>query len=124
MKKKKSVGKYQVGTIYICEALNRRRIKLQKKTMFYARYLYECAYGKVPKGYCVHHIDFNKLNDILSNLQLMTIKEHYHMHMLAYHKRRCIRINEPDKSKEFKLKQQQIWERRKSRIEKKRQNTM
>lgn len=32
--------------------------------------------GPIPKGYCVHHIDHNKLNDRLDNLQLMTLSEH------------------------------------------------
>lgn len=36
--------------------------------------------GPVPKGYCIHHIDGNKSNDRLDNLQLMTSGEHSTYH--------------------------------------------
>ena len=36
--------------------------------------------GPVPKGYVIHHIDHNKLNDNLNNLMLMTIAEHIRHH--------------------------------------------
>lgn len=36
--------------------------------------------GPIPAGHCIHHIDFNKLNDCLDNLQLMTISEHTILH--------------------------------------------
>lgn len=34
----------------------------------------------VPTGYCIHHIDHNKLNDNLDNLMLMTIEDHSKHH--------------------------------------------
>lgn len=43
--------------------------------------------GPIPKGYCVHHIDHNKLNDRLDNLQLMTVCEHFKHHTeIIFHK--------------------------------------
>ena len=36
--------------------------------------------GPVPKGHCIHHIDGNKLNDRLDNLQLMENGEHTKHH--------------------------------------------
>lgn len=37
-------------------------------------------YGEVPNGYQIHHVDGNKLNNDISNLQIMTISEHQHHH--------------------------------------------
>lgn len=36
--------------------------------------------GELPKGYVVHHKDFDKLNDSLDNLERMTRSEHMHIH--------------------------------------------
>ncbi len=37
-------------------------------------------YGEIPDGYVVHHIDFNKDNNDISNLMLMTNAEHMKFH--------------------------------------------
>lgn len=42
--------------------------------------VYQLFVGPIPKGYAVHHIDFNKLNDRLDNLMLMTKSEHMKLH--------------------------------------------
>lgn len=34
----------------------------------------------VPKGYVIHHIDGNKFNNDISNLQCLTREEHYNLH--------------------------------------------
>lgn len=34
----------------------------------------------LPKGYVIHHIDENKLNNDISNLQLMSVSEHNSHH--------------------------------------------
>jgi HNH endonuclease len=39
-------------------------------------FVYECFYGIVPDGYEIDHIDRNKLNNELSNLQCLTVKDH------------------------------------------------
>jgi hypothetical protein len=40
--------------------------------MTYARYLYTVTYGSIPSGYEVDHIDGNRKNDTIENLQLLT----------------------------------------------------
>lgn len=35
---------------------------------------------QVPKGFNIHHIDLNKLNNDISNLEMMTITEHSRLH--------------------------------------------
>ena len=43
-------------------------------------YIYEKYNGAVPKGYEIHHIDHNKDNNEIDNLQLVTISEHKKIH--------------------------------------------
>ena len=43
-------------------------------------YIYEKYNGNIPKGYEVHHIDHNKDNNEIENLQLLTKKEHNKIH--------------------------------------------
>ena len=43
-------------------------------------YVWEFYNGKVPKGCEIHHIDFDKSNNDISNLQLLTISEHRKLH--------------------------------------------
>jgi len=43
-------------------------------------YIYEKYNGAVPKGMQVHHIDHNKDNNDISNLKLLTRKEHDKIH--------------------------------------------
>jgi hypothetical protein len=45
-------------------------------------YIYERSYGKIPDGYEIHHIDCNKLNNDLTNLQLLTPSEHTKIHAI------------------------------------------
>lgn len=47
-----------------------------KKTYRIHRLVYEAFKGEIPKGYNIHHIDGNKQNNNLSNLRLLTAKEH------------------------------------------------
>jgi hypothetical protein len=43
-------------------------------------YIWEKHYGKVPKGYHVHHKDGNMLNNDISNLELLPVKSHCRYH--------------------------------------------
>lgn len=44
------------------------------------RVVWEYYNGTIPKGYHVHHKDFNKGNNDISNLQLMSSDEHKKLH--------------------------------------------
>ena len=43
--------------------------------MSYARYLWISTYGKIPDGYEVDHINENRTDDRLENLQLLSSLE-------------------------------------------------
>lgn len=44
------------------------------------RVLYEESHGPIPEGHDVHHIDHDKTNNIDSNFELLSAKEHTHRH--------------------------------------------
>lgn len=44
------------------------------------RYVWVCEKGDIPEGYDVHHIDHDKGNNDISNLELLTKKEHRKKH--------------------------------------------
>ena len=44
------------------------------------RYVWEFYNGDIPKGHHIHHIDGNKSNNDISNLQLLSASEHTRMH--------------------------------------------
>lgn len=65
------------------------RFTRDDKTGYYANstihkrmhvYVWEYYNGKVPKGYQVHHIDMDKSNNCIGNLQLLTKSEHMKLH--------------------------------------------
>ena len=39
------------------------------------RFVYECFYGEIPEGMQIHHIDHDKHNNALDNLQMVTDEE-------------------------------------------------
>lgn len=45
------------------------------------RLMYETAYGSIPKGFIVHHIDGDKTNNEPSNLMLLSKSNHHRLHM-------------------------------------------
>jgi len=50
-------------------------------TMYYSRYLMCVAYQRVlDSNECVHHIDEDKTNDDINNLQVLSIGEHTNIH--------------------------------------------
>lgn len=63
---------------YLARKHNGKKIDVHK-------FIWEQANGKVPKGYVVHHIDEDKHNNELSNLQMMTRKEHLALHGFGHH---------------------------------------
>lgn len=44
------------------------------------RYVWEYYNGKIPKGYEIHHIDFDRSNNDISNLQIVSRSEHRKIH--------------------------------------------
>ena len=44
------------------------------------RNIYRDYIGEIPKGYIIHHINCNKLDNNLSNLQCMTNSQHMKLH--------------------------------------------
>ena len=45
------------------------------------RFIYEEAYGPIPDGFVIHHIDGDTSNNDLSNLSCMSISDHCALHM-------------------------------------------
>ena len=58
--------------------------KSKNKDRGKGRRIWEKAYGKVPKGFSIHHRDLDHTNNDLSNLQLVTYQQHVDLHMKAY----------------------------------------
>lgn len=54
--------------------------KIEDKRKRLHIYVYETEKGSIPKGYAVHHIDFDKNNNDISNLMLLTRSEHERLH--------------------------------------------
>jgi len=57
-----------------------------KNSLMTYRRIWEEAYGKIPvdekgRSYEIHHIDGNRDNNELSNLQCLSIEEHYKLHL-------------------------------------------
>ena len=46
----------------------------------YHTYIWEKQFGKIPKGYILHHINLDKLDNQIENLQLMPASEHSKLH--------------------------------------------
>lgn len=57
------------------------------------RYKYEKEKGSIPIDWDVHHKDFNKLNNDISNLEAMPREEHSRLHMLERNKSKNIDKN-------------------------------
>lgn len=51
-----------------------------QRRMYLHRYLWEKAFGKIPEGYEIHHKDWNKRNNDLDNLEMLTVSEHRERH--------------------------------------------
>ena len=56
------------------------RSKINGKTDFRARHIWIMANGSIPKDMMIHHINNNKQDDRLENLQLVSREEHGKLH--------------------------------------------
>lgn len=61
--------------------LSTRRIGGYRRRLH--RYVYECERGAIPRGCEVHHIDLNKDNNDISNLELLSREAHRAVHVEA-----------------------------------------
>jgi hypothetical protein len=48
----------------------------RKKHVSLHRYVWEKHHGEIPKGYDIHHIDWDKCNNSIENLELICHREH------------------------------------------------
>lgn len=86
-----------------------------KTNIFEHRLIYEQLTGtKIPKGYVIHHKDFNGMNNSINNLQMMTKEDHDTFHDISGDKnpvRRmpsCNWMNDPEKQKKLRTKRKGI----------------
>ena len=68
---KESSGYYKINTNWNKKIKNSYRLH---------QAVYEFHKGKIPKGFLVHHKDGNKENNKISNLELLSSKEHFEKH--------------------------------------------
>lgn len=61
-----------------------------RRRKFEHRIVWEAANGPIPDGHVIHHINGNKLDNRLENLQLMTRSEHLKEH---YRIKRALSVN-------------------------------
>ena len=55
-------------------------IKKTSRLIFQHVLLWEDAHGSIPEGYCLHHINEDKLDNRLENLKIVTHTEHKRLH--------------------------------------------
>lgn len=60
------------------------------KWIRYAVFVWIKYNGKIPKGFLIHHIDENSLNDNIDNLALLTRKAHFEIHKIGELGRKAI----------------------------------
>ena len=56
--------------------------KVKSGRIFEHHFVWASAYNQVaiPKKFCIHHIDLNKDNNTIENLQLLSISDHMKLH--------------------------------------------
>lgn len=62
-----------------------KQIYVHGKIILEHRYIWIKKIGKIPKGYTVHHVNGNKIDNRIENLRLITNSEHGKLH---YNKRK------------------------------------
>ncbi len=63
---------------YVCQGY--MRIGINGKKWLMHRLVWETRVGKIPEGFFIHHKDGNKLNNKISNLELLSPKAHTKNH--------------------------------------------
>lgn len=85
--------KHSMGYLQVCLS-----IKGSRKHYFIHRLVYETFYGKIPEGLVINHIDEDKTNNYLDNLEAITQKENIN-YGTGIQRNREKQINNPKKSK-------------------------
>lgn len=65
----------------------------QRKGVRLHRTVWEYHHGPIPKGYDIHHIDENRYNNQIENLQLMAEGDHGRLHSSTEEKKKICREN-------------------------------
>lgn len=60
-----------------------KAIRLNGVIKYEHRLIWEQAYGEIPKGYQIHHINHNKLDNRLENLEMISNSDHQKQHSVA-----------------------------------------
>jgi len=77
MRKKKLLPFYlYAGRKFTINNMGYYRSTDRKGTQLLHRYVWEMERGKIPKGYDVHHLDEDKTNNIITNLECLSKSEH------------------------------------------------
>ena len=76
------VGSTRIRTRHKRNGEQRTYIKIAEPNVWVllSRYVWEQANGAIPPGMGIHHMDGNKLNDELSNLELVSKSMHIDKH--------------------------------------------
>jgi len=57
-----------------------RMLRILGRHVFEHQLVWELNYGEIPKGYDIHHINGNKLDNKIDNLEILTKSEHTKKH--------------------------------------------
>lgn len=68
------------GNVYINKDGYLQFTNGEHRGKLYHRVIYEKFVGSIPEDCVVHHIDGNKLNNDILNLEVMSFEEHSRMH--------------------------------------------
>jgi len=77
---KKGLEKFKTNPTITIGKRGYKIISTPNGRIYYHHYIWNKTYGKIPKGFVLHHINLNKLDNRLSNLQMMPIRKHHQLH--------------------------------------------
>ena len=80
IKVKKLSSNTNHGNVYINKDGYLQFTNGKHRGKLYHRVIYEKFVGDIPEDCVVHHIDGNKLNNDILNLEVMSFEEHSRMH--------------------------------------------
>lgn len=72
--------KTDIGIARLSNASHRYGIKYHGRWMPLHKAIYLEAYGEIPNGYQIHHLDNNRFNNRANNLVALTVEEHRKIH--------------------------------------------